>query len=232
MQLQSFFEQFLKGSSIFINKKLLQPNYLPDQVIERDEFMHEIAKILAPALKNEKPSNLFIYGKTGTGKTLSVKHVLQSMEAIALKKELPLKYIYINCKLKKVADTEYRLIAQLIKEFGQEIPATGLPTDEVYTIFYSLLDKEKKIVMLVLDEIDQLTRKIGDEILIGKWKNKRITIEDISIDSFGNPVVNNGKIQILKIRIPKLYENKIKLKNLMQSQMIFVFIILVKNLIL
>ena len=58
--------------------------------------------------------------------------------------------------------------------------------------------------------------KIGDEILIGKWKNKRITIEDISIDSFGNPVVNNGKIQILKIRIPKLYENKIKLKNLIK----------------
>ncbi|MDO8655941.1 MAG: AAA family ATPase, partial [Nanoarchaeota archaeon] len=120
------------------------------------------------------------------GKTLSVKHVLQSMETIALKKELPLKYIYINCKLKKVADTEYRLIAQLIKEFGQEIPATGLPTDEVYTIFYSLLDKEKKIVMLVLDEIDQLTRKIGDEILYNltrinaELKNSQICLVGIS----------------------------------------------------
>jgi len=186
MKIGNFFEQYLEKETFFLDKSVLLSSYIPDEVLYRGELLQDVANILAPALRLEKPSNLFIYGKTGTGKTLSVKHVLQSMEAIALKKELPLKYIYINCKLKKVADTEYRLIAQLIKEFGQEIPATGLPTDEVYTIFYSLLDKEKKIVMLVLDEIDQLTRKIGDEILYNltrinaELKNSQICLVGIS----------------------------------------------------
>lgn len=165
MEIDTFFQSYLEKESIFLDKSVLLSSYLPEEVLYRGELLQEVANILAPALRLEKPSNLFIYGKTGTGKTLSVKHILHSMELLAQKKNLPLKYIYVNCKLKKVADTEYRLIAQLIKEFGQEIPPTGLPTDEVYNIFYSLLDQEKRIVMLVLDEIDQLTRKIGDEIL-------------------------------------------------------------------
>lgn len=165
MKISSFFENFLKKESIFLNKEVLQSSYLPDQILYREEQLLEIANILAPALKKEKPSNLFIFGKTGTGKTLTVKHLLSSLQQTAQINQIPLKAIYLNCKLKRVADTEYRLLAQLIKEFNQPIPPTGLPTDEVYNIFYSLLDKQKQIVLLVLDEIDQLTQKIGDEIL-------------------------------------------------------------------
>jgi len=108
------------------------------------------------------------------------------MKEIADKNNIPLKTIYVNCKLKRIADTEYRLVAQLIKEFGREVPATGLPTDEVYNIFYSLVDKEKVIILLVLDEIDQLTKKIGDEILYNltrintELKNAQIALIGIS----------------------------------------------------
>lgn len=165
MGINIFFENYLKQDSIFTQKAALSSTFIPDNILYREEQLREVANILAPALREEKPSNLFIYGKTGTGKTLSVKHILKSMGDVAEKNNIAIKKIYINCKLKRVADTEYRLIAQLIKEFGQEIPPTGLPTDEVYNIFYKLLDQEKQIVLLVLDEIDQLTRKIGDEML-------------------------------------------------------------------
>ena len=162
MKVSDFFENFLKKNSIFLNKEVLQSSYLPNQVLYREEQIMEVANILAPALRLEKPSNLFIFGKTGTGKTLTIKYLLNSMQQTARKNNIYLKTIYINCKLKRVADTEYRLIAQLIKEFNQQIPPTGLPTDEVYNIFYTLLDKKKQMVLLVLDEIDQLTKKIGD----------------------------------------------------------------------
>jgi len=174
VEIKNFFENYLKKESIFIDKKTLMPSYIPDEILYRGEQLQEVANILAPILRMEKPSNLFIYGKTGTGKTISIKHVVYSMSNVAAQNSLPLKCIYLNCKLKRIADTEYRLIAQLIKEFGQEIPSTGLPTDEVYNIFYKLLDKEKKIVLLVLDEIDQLTKKIGDEIL---YNLTRINVE-------------------------------------------------------
>ncbi len=190
MEINNFFENYLGKETFFLDKSVLLSSYVPEEVLYRSELLQEVANILAPALRLEKPSNLFIYGKTGTGKTLSVKYVLQSMEEITQKKSLPLKYIYINCKLKRVADTEYRLIAQLIKEFGQEIPATGLPTDEVYNIFYSLLDREKKVVMLVLDEIDQLTKKIGDEILYNLTRiNAELKKSQISLVGISNNLI-------------------------------------------
>ncbi|MBT4539707.1 AAA family ATPase [Candidatus Woesearchaeota archaeon] len=164
-KISTFFENFLKKDSLFTEKEVLLPSYLPDKVLYREEQVQQVAEILAPSLRMEKPSNLFIYGKTGTGKTLSVKHVIESLRNISKTNEIPFSAIYVNCKLKRVADTEYRLIAQLIKEMGKKIPATGLPTDEVYSIFYSLLDQKKQLVLLVLDEIDQLTKKIGDEML-------------------------------------------------------------------
>ena len=165
MKIGSFFDNFLKQDSLFLDKNILQSSYLPDNVLYREEQIMEIANVLAPALRLEKPSNLFLFGKTGTGKTLTTKNLLKSMEETSQANNIPLKTIYINCKLKRVADTEYRLVAQLIREFKQQVPPTGLPTDEVYNIFYGLLDRQKQIVILVLDEIDQLTNKIGDEIL-------------------------------------------------------------------
>ena len=108
------------------------------------------------------------------------------MIKVSSSKNIPAKVIYINCKLKKVADTEYRLIAQLIREFGEEVPITGLPTDEIYRTFIKLIDKNKQLIILILDEIDQLVEKVGDETLynltrIGsELKNTEISIIGIS----------------------------------------------------
>ena len=164
-EVTTFFRQYVQSESLFQDKKLLQSNYVPEEIKHRDEQINTIAKILAPALKNDRPSNLFIYGKTGTGKTVTVKHTLKSMTDVAKEQGIPLKACYLNCKLKKVADTEYRLIAELARKFGKAVPSTGLPTDEVYNAFFRAIDEEKQIVVLVLDEVDQLVKKVGDEII-------------------------------------------------------------------
>lgn len=188
LALGNFFEQFLEKKSIFKNKKIFQSNYTPCMILNRDEQINLIANILAPSLKNEKPSNLFVYGKTGTGKTLTIKYTTNHLQEIANQRNLPVKIIYANCKLKKIADTEYRLIAALTREFGKIIPSTGLPTDEVYSIFYETLDKTKQIIILILDEIDQLVYKTGDEILYNltrinsELKNSQISLIGISND--------------------------------------------------
>ncbi|RJQ17959.1 ORC1-type DNA replication protein [Candidatus Woesearchaeota archaeon] len=163
--LNNFFEKFLKKQNMFKDKKVLQSAHLPNEILHRDDQINQIAQILAPALRLERPSNVFIYGKTGTGKTLSIKHTSQQLLDVAKTRNIPLKIVYVNCKLKKIADTEYRLIAELARFFGKAIPPTGLPTDEVYNIFFRELDREKKVVILVLDEIDQLVKKAGDQII-------------------------------------------------------------------
>jgi archaeal cell division control protein 6 len=186
--LNQYFEDFLKKDPLFLNKQVLQTNYTPDTIPHRESEIEKIAGILAPALRKEKPSNIFLYGKTGTGKTLSVKHVAESITSIAEKNELPVKIFYLNCKLKRVADTEYRLMAELARFLGTKIPATGLPTDEVYRLFIEALEKKNILMILILDEIDQLVSKSGDQILYtltrinSELKKSQISLVGISND--------------------------------------------------
>ncbi len=184
--LDLFFDEYLNKNNIFKNKKALQGNYSPEQIPHREAQIKEIASIFAPSLKLEKPSNLFLYGQTGTGKTLTVRYVASKIEKTAQLNKIPLKIIYVNCKLKKVSDTEYRLIAQLAREFGQEIPITGLPTDEIYNIFFKTLDSKPRMLIVILDEIDELVKKTGDKILYNltrinsELKNAQLSIVGIS----------------------------------------------------
>jgi len=188
MAISDFLENFIKKESLFKNKSILQSSYNPEEILHRDEQITQIAKILAPCLRLERPSNLFIYGKTGSGKTLTVQNTCKQITIISQREGIPIKFIYINCKLKKVADTEYRLVAEITRFFGKSIPPTGLPTDEVYNIFYKTMDKEKQIVVLILDEIDQLIKKIGDEVIYNltrintELKNAQLSIIGISND--------------------------------------------------
>ncbi len=187
-KLSNYFEDYIKKEPLFLDKKVLQSNYIPETIHHREEQIKKVASMLAPALRIEKPSNMFIYGKTGSGKTLTIQHVTDNMIQIAEKNNLPVKIHYLNCKLKRVSDTEYRLIAELARFLDTEIPATGLPTDEVYKMFISALEKKKILMILILDEIDQLVSKAGDQILYtltrlnSELKNSQISLIGISND--------------------------------------------------
>jgi cell division control protein 6 len=158
------FDSFDK-ESLFRDKSLLQINHIPSEIVHRDDQIKQIASILAPVLRGEKTSNLFLYGNTGTGKTLSVLFVKDHLIKRADKNDVKLKIEYLNCKLKKVSDTEYRILAELIKKLGSEVPQTGLPTEAVYSKFIDVVDKDKQLVVLILDEIDQAVKKISSDFL-------------------------------------------------------------------
>ncbi|MFC1648322.1 ORC1-type DNA replication protein [Nanoarchaeota archaeon] len=188
--LVQYFEKYLTQESVFKDKKALQSSYVPDEVEHRDEQIRQIAGILAPALRQERPSNLFIYGKTGTGKTLTIKHTTDQIMQVAQNQGVPLKIIYVNCKMKRVADTEYRLIAHLARQFGKAIPPTGLPTDEVYNTFFKALEAEEQLVLIVLDEIDQLTNKAGDGVIYNLTRmNTELKKTEVSIIGISNDLV-------------------------------------------
>lgn len=188
-KLVNFYENFLAKGSVFSKKEVLQTNYLPESIIHRESEIQQIATTLAPILRGEKPSNLFIYGNTGTGKTLSARYATSELLSVAEKQSIGLKTIYLNCKMKRTADTEYRLIAQLVRELGKEIPPTGLPTEEVYKIFFKILDNSQNIILIILDEIDYLVKKIGDGFLYNLTRIHESTNSKISIVGISNDLV-------------------------------------------
>ena len=152
-ELDNIFESFDRNL-IFKNKSILQTNHQPKEIPYREEQIKQIASILAPILRGERPSNLFLYGKTGSGKTLSIQYVREGLMKRADKiNDFSLRIEYLNCKLKKISDTEYRILAELTRKLGGEVPDTGLPTESVYNRFLELIDSEKQLVILILDEI-------------------------------------------------------------------------------
>lgn len=175
------------GQSIFKDKSVLQINHSPEEISHRDEQIESVASILAPSLRGDRASNLFVYGKTGSGKTLCVQYVNDEMSRRMKEKgQEGLKIVYINCKLKKVADTEYRILAEIISCLGGNVPATGLPTDSVYNKFIEMIDDKKQIILIILDEIDQAVKKLSSNFLYtltrlnSELRNAQISLVGIS----------------------------------------------------
>lgn len=183
--LRDIFKKYIeKESYIFKQKDILSHNFIPETAVHRDNQIKQLADILAPALKGQHVSNCFLYGKTGTGKTLVAKFVTSELASTSFDK---IKIMYVNCKMKGVSDTEYRLLAEFCRMMGRDIPPTGLPTDEVFKTFYNELNKINKNIILVLDEIDSLVNKIGDEILYNLTRiNQSLEKSKVSIIGISN----------------------------------------------
>ncbi len=188
-ELEEIFDSF-DENNIFKDKSFLQTNYKPETIPHRGEQIKQIASILAPVLRGEKTSNLFLYGNTGTGKTLSILKVRDALQKRMQKSDdsdFELKLHYLNCKLKQVADTEYRILAELIRQLGGSVPATGLPTQEVYSRFIDLVDSKKQLVVLILDEIDQIVKKISNNFLYNLTRlNSELSQSQISVVGISN----------------------------------------------
>ena len=164
----------------------MRPAYMPEVLPHREKEIKDLASVLVPALRGESPSNVFIYGKTGTGKTAVVKFVGKELVKKGTQSGKKVNFIYLNCE---VVDTQYRLLQNIANHFIQEwndhIPFTGWPTDEVFSKVRTMLDKEGGVTVIVLDEVDKLK---GDEALYNLSRinsdlaNARVSIIGISND--------------------------------------------------
>jgi cell division control protein 6 len=233
------FDDILQGDPIFETKEVMRPSYTPKKLPHREEQINKMASILASALRGDTPSNILIYGKTGTGKTACAKYVSQELQVTSEKYDVPCLVEYINCE---VTDTQYRVLAQLANKFIErnkqhlreridavgelrrdvedgvtrlaetdfdshggiedhlaqletelderkdEVPMTGWPTDRVYSYFFDAVDYQERVVIIMLDEIDKLVEKSGDDTLYNlsrmnsDLENSRVSIMGISND--------------------------------------------------
>ncbi len=203
---KDLFGQLLEAEPLFVNKEVLRASYTPEELPHRSTEIRSLGSILVPALRGETPSNVFIYGKTGTGKTASVKYV--GGELVKKGKDPNIgkrvNMIYINCE---VVDTQYRVLQNIANWFiaaenwHQRIPFTGWPTDEVYDALRRYVDGFMKdtndrwvadptrqpgeMTIIVLDEVDKLK---GDEVLYTLTRinsdlgNNKVSVIGISND--------------------------------------------------
>jgi cell division control protein 6 len=64
--------EFDEQEGLIRDRSLLDPNYVvgEDRIVGRDEQLQKVTKMLRVALGDNRPPNLFLYGPSGTGKSL------------------------------------------------------------------------------------------------------------------------------------------------------------------
>jgi len=160
--LDEVFKRFESVSQIFRDREVLRHDYLPLSLPHREEQICLLAEIVAPVLKGARSSNIFIYGKTGTGKTAVTKHVLTRLELKSKELGAAVRFSYVNCRM---ASSEYRVFACLCQSLGISVPFTGLSVGEVFDRFRISLQASRTLFIIILDEIDALLKGRGDAFL-------------------------------------------------------------------
>jgi len=140
--LDKIFSQSLKPTQIFKNREVLLHDFIPNCFPHREEQIQYFAQVATPVLRGYRCSNLFIYGKTGTGKTAVVKYVLRRLVNKAYELGAHVKVCYVNCRL---VGTEYRILSSLCETVNVEVPFTGLAVGEVFDRFKDGVDRYKHL---------------------------------------------------------------------------------------
>ena len=147
------FEEIMKPQRLFKNRDALSPHYIPEELPFREEEIRALSTKLAPVLSGRKPENIFIYGKTGTGKTAVVKRVLSQLNEYAESRNLPVRGLYVNGR---IHDTEYKVIMKLSRLLDPKKDYMGYSTSAIYDRIMERIDGEGMRLVVAVDEIDMV----------------------------------------------------------------------------
>ena len=177
----NIFDNLQGENSVFIDKNTLNHRFLPESLPHRTEQITNIAKHWIEALNNVTPSDVTIYGKTGTGKTAAAKFAKEQLNEAAKSKDVFIRVEYIRCT---DYTTEYQVIAHLCQKLGRNVPNRGWTKGEIINTFRGVFKQnafgKKLILIVILDEVDILLEKDGDGILYTLTRTENVSILSIS----------------------------------------------------
>jgi len=199
---EDLFEKELQERKIFKNISILSPHYVPEELPHRESEIRDMTRIIAPVLRNEKPDNLFIYGKTGTGKTVSVKYVLRKLEEFVQNPDknsgnVLVGVVYMNCK---VRNSKYQVFLKILEDDALNTPEMksiplsdrsdkglkGMDPADLYDRLLKVVQENSLNLLVVLDEIDMITKGLNDVVYLLTRINDELGSGSVSIIGMSN----------------------------------------------
>lgn len=167
--IDNIFNNAASGRSLIKNRQSLTIDYVPEKLPFREQEENALAQVLSSIFKNARPSNLLLFGEPGTGKTAVVKKVVDKLDKKARELESGIRAINVNAK---GASTAYKVLFEIAEDLGlnsegktKQVPFTGLSIGEATSRILQFIQNKKLGVILVIDEIDSLVDKSGDDVL-------------------------------------------------------------------
>lgn len=133
---------------------VLDDRHVPEEIIGREEQLKKLMFCLTPACKGQKPIHAWLYGETGTGKTLVARHALERLRV-----EARVAGSYINCWKDS---TLYSALEKIVGDLRLLMAERVSASFKVDTLEKQL---ERRPYIVVLDEIDQPCPRERDAIL-------------------------------------------------------------------
>lgn len=172
--------RFNQVASVFRNEDALREEYEPNQILERDAEETEFLNTLSSVTNGSRPSNIFVYGQTGLGKTLATRMMLRELkEDVSEMDELSLSVIWENCHDNTSYQTAVGLVNQLREENGDgdaQINGTGYSTSDVHDMLWDgVRASDNTHIIFVLDEVDGIAGDGDNKLLyqIGRANAER-----------------------------------------------------------
>lgn len=184
---------FRYDSPVFQDEDLLRISHLPgpNRIVGRDEHMQRVAQALNPAIFGQEPTHLFIFGKTGTGKSLISRSVSQRVASEAKRENNTVEIVFIDCGEQMTEASVVKTIGRELNDAnktGIKVPQRGLGTGDYYERLWKILDMQTDVALVILDEIDLLE---DDEVLrklSRAGENRRITDSTVGIIGISNKI--------------------------------------------
>ncbi|NPA85782.1 MAG: AAA family ATPase [bacterium] len=135
------------SQGIIINESVFSPYYVPPTLVAREKQLLQLGKVLRPALFYQRPMNIYIYGPKGSGKTVTVRYVLQLLKEKAER----IHVVYCTCS---ETNTFYKFIYLLAKHFRPEI--SKISSAEALEIIRQCC---RPLTLVVIDDIHTLSSR-------------------------------------------------------------------------
>ena len=159
----NYIEELLKKPSLFIDESKLDMNFVPDRLPHREKELSLLSQLFLILITNPNSisRNILITGKTGVGKTATVKLFGEMLTKTAKKRDVSIKCIHINCRKER---TSYKVLIKIIRVLNKNFPKRGFSPQDLIEIIIDFLNNQNLHLLLVLDELSYLINKSGDLI--------------------------------------------------------------------
>ena len=133
------------------NARVLQPEFIPNEVVHRNGEIGAISAALRPITRGERAETLILHGPTGVGKTCLARYSTQQLR----EEVLDINFQYVNCW---EDHTRFRTLYRILDGIGQtvDIHRSSTPKDE---LLERIRDYDGPQYVVILDEVDQLEDK-------------------------------------------------------------------------